>query len=318
MQAQSGVVGPVEATLQLYLANGPGDPHLIFEALVRGCLQTQSVERAHHYTSLWTRQFPDDWRARFWHGRTLEEGLRHDLAAEAYEQVLQQKPDYLEAHLRRGLVLQWRGRYPEALAHLQTYLGQRPNDATALLALARCQRSLGPPAELRKTLDRLFALPGEHPEGWVLRGQLELAADRPREALRWLEKAVQRIPHDREVNLALATTLQQLRRPAEAHRYGQRHREIDRGLRRMEELTKQILARPRDVALRHEAGATLVRLGQDAQAIRWFVSALLLDPRHPPTRRALADCIARLGDPKLTAVYRPLLADPPERKEQVP
>jgi tetratricopeptide (TPR) repeat protein len=317
MQAQSGVVGPVEGTLQFHLGDGTGDPHLIFEALVRGCLQCQLVERAYHYSSLWTKQFPEDWHARFWHGRTLEQGLRYDLAAEAYDQVLAQQPDHLEAHLRRGQVLQWRGRYPEAFSHLETYLHHRPDDPSALLALARCQRSLRPRAEVRETLDRLLALPGAHPEGWLLRGQLELDADRPSEALLWLDKAVQRIPHDREVNLALAATLRRLHRDADAKQYEQRHREIERDLRRMDDLTKAILAKPRDVALRHEAGATLVRLGQDAQAIRWFVSALLLHPQHQPTRQALAGCIRRLRDPKLTDAYRTLLASPPPPKEHL-
>jgi predicted Zn-dependent protease len=317
-QAQSGAVAPVERTIHLYLADGTGDPQLIFEALARGCLQGQLVERAYHYSGLWTQRFPDSWHARFWHGRVLEQGLRHDLAAEAYGQVLAQKPDHLEAQLRRGEVLRRGGRPAEALAHLETYVRHRPEDPAGLLALARCQRALRPPAEARATLDRLFALPGEHHEGWLLRGQLELNADRPGEALTWLEKAERRLPHDRELNLALSVTLHQLRRPAEAKRYEQRHREIERDLQRMEELTKAILARPDDVSLRYEAGTTLVRLGQDDQAIRWFVSALLLGPRHQPTRQALAACIQRLGDPKLADAYRAVLAPLPDRKDQLP
>ena len=95
-------------------------------------------------------------------------------------------------------------------------------------------------------------------------------------------------------------------------------RTIERDLRRLEELTKEILARPDDVALRYEAGSTLVRLGQDGQAARWFVSALLLYPRHQPTRQALAGCIQRLGDPKLADAYRALLGPSPESKGEAP
>jgi tetratricopeptide (TPR) repeat protein len=317
-QAQSGAVEPVAGALQQHLAAGTGDPQLIYEALVRGCLQGQFVPRAYHYSSQWTARFPDSWHARFWHGRVLEQGLQYDLAAEAYARVLEQRPEHLEARLHCGQVLQWRGRYAPAMAHLNAYLEQRPDDPAALLALARCQHSVCPPAQARETLDRLFALPGEHPEGWLLRGQLELNDGRPGDALPWLEKARQRIPHDLQLNLALAATMHQLRRFAEAKHYEQRHGEIERDLHRMEDLTKEILAQPRDVSLRYEAGATLVRLGQDGQAIRWLVSALMLDPRHQPTRQALADCIRRLGDPKLLEAYRAVLAPPPEGKEQVP
>ncbi len=317
-QAQVGAVQPVEGRLKLHLADGSGDPDVIFEALVSGCLRCQLVDRAYQYSTLWTDRHPDSWQARYWHGRALEQGLRHDLAAEAYGKALELRPDYLDAHLRRAQMLYLRGRYQEALPHLQTYLEQRPDDKAALLALARCQYSLFPPAEARATLAQLLAQPGDHPEGWLLLGKLELAADRAAEALTWLEKAARRIPHDREVNLALATALSRLSRPDEARRFEQRHREIDRDLRRMEELTKEILTRPRDAGLRHEAGATLVRLGQDPQAIRWFVSALLLDPSHEPTRQSLAGCIERLGDPKLTEAYRPLLAPSPPRKDPLP
>src|SRR5262249_7739340 len=100
--------------------------------------------------------------------------------------------------------------------------------------------------------------------------------------------------------------------------YEQRHREIERDLRRMEELTKEILTRPREVSLRLEAGETLVRLGQNAQALRWFVSALLLDPSDRPTRKALAACVRRLGDPRVADAYQALLAEPPVGEDPAP
>jgi hypothetical protein len=105
----------------------------------------------------------------------------------------------------------------------------------------------------------------------------------------------------------MATALRLLDRAAEAEPYERRKREVERDLHRMDELIKASLANPRDVSLRYEAGATLVRLGQGGQAVRWFVSALLLDPGHQPTKKALADCIRQLGDPQLIAAYRPIL-----------
>jgi tetratricopeptide (TPR) repeat protein len=206
-------------------------------------------------------------------------------------------------------VLLWRGRYPEALPHFEAVVEQPPTNEAALLGLAQCQRSLRPPEETRATLSRLLALPGDHPAGWLLQGQLELEADRPAEALPWLERAVRRIPLDRDANQALAISLRRLNRAAEAEPYEQRKHEVEHHLRRMDELIKASLSNPRDVSLRYEAGTTLVRLGQDGQAIRWFVSTLLLDPRHQATKKALAGCIERLGDPKLAAAYRPILEE---------
>lgn len=307
-EAQSGIVGPVEEALQRYLGAGV-EERLVLEALARGCLQSNLTERAYHYTRHWVEHYPDDWYGRFWYGRALEQGLRYDLATEAYQTVLARAPDYLEADLHCGQVLLWRGRYPDALPHFEAVVGRQPANEAALLGLAQCQRSLRPPEEARATLGQLLALPGDHPAGWLLRGQLELEADRPDEALPWLERAVRRTPFDRDANQALATALRQLNRAAEAEPYERRRREVERDLQRMDELIEASLANPRDVSLRYEAGTTLVRLGQDGEALRWFVSALLLDPGHQATRKALAGCIDRLGDPRLTAAYRPILKE---------
>jgi tetratricopeptide (TPR) repeat protein len=307
-EAQSGVVEPVEEPLRRYLAAGV-EERLILEALARGCLQSNFTERAYHYTSRWVERHPDDWYGQFWHGRALEQGLRYDLAAEAYQAMLARKPDHLAARLHCGQVLLWRGRYPEALPHFEAVVEQQPTNEAALLGLAQCQRSLRPPEEARATVDRLLALPGDHPAGWLLQGQLELEADRPAEALPWLERAVRRTPLDRDANQTLATALRRLNRDDEAETYEQRRHEVERDLHRMDELIKASLSNPRDVALRYEAGTTLVRLGQDGPAMRWFVSALLLDPGHAATKKALADCIQRLGDSQLAAAYRPILEE---------
>jgi tetratricopeptide (TPR) repeat protein len=312
-QAQAGMVRPVEESLQRYLAAGT-EERLILEALSRGCLQSTFTERAYHYTSLWVERYPDDWYGRFWYGRTLEQGLRYDLAAEAYQAVLARKPNHLEARLHCGQVLLWRGRYPEALPHFEAVVEQQPANEIALLGLAQCQHSLCPPEETRSTLDRLLALPGDHPTGWLLLGQLELEADRPAEALPWLERVLRRTPRDHDANQTMATTLRRLNRDAEAETYERRKNEVERDLHRMDELIKASLSNPRDISLRYEAGTTLVRLGQDDQAIHWFVSALVLDPGHQATKRALADCIRRLGDPQLAAAYQPILEERPPRR----
>jgi tetratricopeptide (TPR) repeat protein len=305
-EAQSGAVQSVEEPLRRYRADG-AEERLILEALARGCLQSNFTEQAYHYTSHWVEGYPDDWYGWFWHGRTLEQGLRYDLAAEAYQAVLGRKPDHLEAHLHCGQVLLWRGRYSEALPHFEAVVQREPTNEAALLGLAQCQRCLRPTEETRATLRLLLALPGDHPAGWLLLGQVELDADRPAQALPWLGRAVRRTPLDRDANQFMATALRRLDRAAEAEPYEQRKDEVERDLHRMDELIKASLSNPRDVAMRYEAGITLVRLGQDGPAMRWLVSALLLDPGHQATKKALADCIERLGDPQLAAAYRPIL-----------
>src|SRR5207248_5090051 len=109
-----------------------------------------------------------------------------------------------------------------------------------------------------------------------------------------------------ETYQALATTLRLLNRQEEAQRYEAKRQALEHDLRRMEDLTKEIIQRPRDAALRCEAGTILLRLGQDEQAARWLASALLIDPGHAPTKEALRACLPKLGDPKLVEHYRRL------------
>src|SRR5262249_25517065 len=261
------------------------------------------------WSSRWVEIFPDDSQAHLMRGQVLESGLRYDLAAEEYQQALERKPDMMTAHLRLGEMLRRKGQYTEALSHFQAYLQNEPHDAAALVGLARCQRCLSAPEVALATLDRLFADQQEHAGALLLRGQLELERGNAEGALEWLQRAERLLPQDLDTYQALATALRLLNRKEEAEAYETKRQQIERDLRRMEELTKEIIQRPRDAALRYEAGTVLLRLGQEQQAARWLASALLIDPHHKPTKKSLAVCLPKLGDPKLVEHYRHILQD---------
>src|SRR5262249_26623 len=130
----------------------------------------------------------------------------------------------------------------------------------------------------------------------------------------WLERVLRRTPQDHDANQAMATALRRLNRDAEAETYEPRKNEVERDLHRMDELIKASLSNPRDAARRYQAGTILLRPGQEPQTVGWLVSALVLDPGHQATKRALADCIRRLGDPQLEAAYHSILEERPPRK----
>src|SRR5262249_720488 len=152
-----------------------------------------------------------------------------------------------------------------------------PQDTAALFGLARCQRYLSPAEITLATLDRLFAENPQHPGGLLLRGQLELERGRSEEAVTWLQRAERAHPPDLDTYQALVTAFRLLNRKEEAEAYEAKRQQTERDLRRMETLTKEIIQNPHDVALRCEAGTTLLRLGQEQQGVRWLVSALLID-----------------------------------------
>lgn len=307
LQAQVGMVRPVEATLRRYMANYPDQEKVILEALIHGDLQSNYLEAAHNWAALWTEHYPDDGQGWFWRGYALERGLRYDLAAEEYQRALERRPQHADTHLRLAEVLLWKGRFDEALAHFGVYLAKDPEHATSLLGRARCQRSLGQLDAARATLEQLDAFQLEPPGALLLRGELELDADHAEEAVVWLRRAQAQTPQDREANQMLATALRRLMRVEEAEVYERNKKRIEADLRRMDELTREVVSHPDDVARRYEAGTILLRLGQETQALSWLVSAFLLDREHEPTKKALADCLQKLGDPKLLAYYRQVL-----------
>jgi tetratricopeptide (TPR) repeat protein len=303
-RAQAGMVrGGTEG---LEGAARPGEEWLVLEALVRGCLESNFLDQAYQWSHGWIERFPEDWRAYFWEGRVLERGLRYDLALEAYRKSLEHRPNHAETHLRLAEMLTKAGRHAEALSHYENYLASHPERVDALLGLARCQCELGRAGDARTTLERV-PTSEDRPAALVLRGRAALESDQLEEALTWLEKAVATDPNDPEANQRLAIALRRAERGEEAEKYETRKKEIEKALRRMEELTKEALDRPNDVDLRFEAGSILMGLGRYPQAARWLLSALLLDRKHAPTRKALAECLPRLGDPKLTELCQRVL-----------
>src|SRR5206468_3808897 len=158
--------------------------------------QVKSPRDAYQWASRWREQYPDDWQAHYWLGLAYADGMRHDLAAEEFQEVLASKPGHADEHLHLAEALSAKGRCGDAALHFRAYLESAPDNVRALLGLARCQRSLGEGEASRQSLERLLILQPDHAGGLLLRGQLELDADEPAEALTWLRRAYDRTPKD--------------------------------------------------------------------------------------------------------------------------
>jgi tetratricopeptide (TPR) repeat protein len=311
IDAQAGGVPRVESQLRALLAEGSADEPLIFEALVRGCLQGNFVKDAYRWSDLWTERHADDWRAHFWHGVVLEAGLQKDLAMAQYQTALDSNPDYPDAHLRLGELLLVSRRYPEARAHYQFVLQKDAEHAGALLGLAHCQRAAGQLAEARVTLDHLLSSAPNNAVALLLRGQVELDAIDASAALPVLRRAETLNPRDRLTLEPLVTALRLLNQEEEARKYDDTLAQIDKDQKRLEEVVKEALEKPADVSLRTEAGNLCLRLGRPQDALRWLASALMIDRDYPPAKLALSECLQKLGDPALLEYYRSLISPSP-------
>jgi tetratricopeptide (TPR) repeat protein len=294
--AQMGLPARAEPTLVRLLQRGHHEETMILEALARGNLQINSAREAHRWTRIWVERHPDDWQAHFWQGQALAQGGQNELAVEAFQKALAGNPAHSATHYLLADALSRVARFPEAAAHFQTALAKAPDDTATLLGLANCQRSLGRSAEARATAERLLE---DHPEmasAWLLLGQIALDEDDPREALELLRRAETLDPYDRITTKTLGTTLRRLRRDTEAQRCEARLNQLDDDYRSLGELKKKVLADPKDVAPRFEAGVVCLRLGRPYEAERWLVGVLEQNPHHQAARQALAECVRRLRE----------------------
>jgi tetratricopeptide (TPR) repeat protein len=310
LQAQSGNITQVEPRLRELLAAGHADEPLILEALVRGCLYYNFTTDACRWSGLWTERHPDDWQARYWHGVALDAAAQPESAVESYQAALKGNPDHVDARLRLAELLLRLQRFGEAREHFYAVLLADPDSAAALLGVAQCRRAAGETDQARAIVERALA---QEPSAGALRlrGMLALDREDPRQAVIYLRRAEAADPNDRATLKNLAAALRLLSEDADALQYEKRAEQIAKDEKRLDQLTKDAFAKPTDVALRTEAGTLSLHNGRYQEALRWLAGALVLDHAYEPARKALNECLDKLGDPALRESYRAQLSTPP-------
>ena len=310
IKAQIGYLSEIVNQLQDILKEGHSDDRFILEALIFGYFRTNFLTEANRWALVWIDQHPDDWLARYWHGLVLEGGSQFSLAKDEYEEALALNPNGFELHLRVAEVLMHNKASEETLAHYEAVLKTDPTNPIALHGLARCQHSLRSSDDAKATLARLIEIHPEFIGAYTLEAHLADLEDRTEEALEWLKKAQAIDPNDRLTNQRLSEVLMRLKRDAEAKEIQVRTREIEKQLLRLDDIRKEVLNVPKDVALRNEAGNILLKLGKPQEALGWFISAYFIDKKDQPTREGMKKCLQRMGDKELMDHYKHLLEGP--------
>lgn len=305
MQAQSGELQTVEQRLLADLSKAsPLEQLNIFEALAKGYLKIDRLTDVLALTREWIERYPNQWQPRFFRGRVFQLGHSPDRAIAEFRRLLELNPDHVYAHFELAGALLLNSELPEALEHFQLFLRHYPDDPAALAGLANCQFSLGEFAAAQATLNQLFAKHPEHAAGFFLQAKLELALNKPQEALRWLRRGEALAPYEMDILYNLVLVYQRLGKDEEAKRAEQKLHEARRRFDRLDAIKKQILTESGSASRRHEAGAIALSLGRDEEALHWLHSALHLDPNHRATHQLLADYYAKRGDGMRAANHR--------------
>jgi tetratricopeptide (TPR) repeat protein len=298
MQTQEfGPRGDDEATLHHYILSGQHpEERLILESLVKGYLHTFYLGNADRWLSYWIEVHPEDWQPYLWRGQLRERLKRDDDAIKDYRGALKLNPRQDEAALRLARVLQLRGTgYEEAHRLFQGYLAGHPKDASALLGLANCQRSLRDAEGARKTLEGLLEHDPDVERAYLVFALLESDLENYPRALAYLRKAEAIKANEPDVVHQLSLVLRRLGRDEEADKYHAKHQELEQALKDLEAATRAVMLNPRDLDKRCQAGRILLQAGEE-EGVRWLITALQEDPNHRPTQLALAEYYEKSSD----------------------
>lgn len=288
-QAQQGKLDKVEPALVSFVERGHPDKVLILEALAQGYLKSFQLPRALHCLDRWVQEQPDNPQALMWRGEARLRYGRTSEAIEDYRRAVELDPEEPESHEKLADLLLNSNIAAEALIHFEWLQLHRPDDREAALGVARCQASLGQTRAATDQLDRLIATEPRHAAALAERGKLAVDAGEAAAGEHWLRQSLAVAPFERETVYSLFRCLQFLNRPNEAKEMQDRIDRIDADRKRLDQLKSAVLASPHDPGPRSEMGRILLRNGQDKEGLRWLQSALAEDPRHGPSREALAE-----------------------------
>ncbi len=308
LRAQQGDVSAVEQPLKALIDQGHPDRFLILEACVAGYLKKQHLKRALVCLNWWLERRPDEVRALLWRGWAWERLGRYDEAARDLFRAVQLAPDRAEARLRLGSFLLDRARPAEAAEQFRRALTLQPENLDARLGLARCRRRQGQLDEARGLLETVLASRPEDPTALGERGLVALASGQPEVAAPYLRKAAERLPDDREVIYNLGLCLNRLGDKAGAETWRVRLEELDKDLRRIDEIIRRLPAAEAKAPLRHEGALLYLKYGKRDEALAWLLTALEDDPTYRPAHESLARWYEAAGQTELAARHRRLAA----------
>ncbi len=311
--AQSGDVPAVQRELMALLAEGAPDEvaEEVYEAVARGHLITYRLRDAELCINMWLQWRPDAPQARVMRASLYEQYGDYGSAAADYRAVLSQFPKHREARRRLAQALAWQNKFDQAAEQFEICLSTHPNDAEAILGLARCRRRQGNAEAARSLLEQGLAQnPPPQFRGLILTelGRVYLGEGKTAKAVEVLNQALAILPGEGAVHHALGTAMARIGDKEKAQYHHQRLREIQADYTRLNHVTQKLLDEPNNADLRCEAGEILIREGLKKEGAEWLLTALKCDPNHRKSHQLLAEFFAEIGNRELAARHRLLAA----------
>lgn len=296
LRAARGELDQVEKICQTRIEQNDPDAPLIFEALVTGALRTSRLRYADNCLHRWLQHEPRSALAHYYRGVLFEFMAVRQEAAAAYKQALELDPQLDPARVQLAIQLLDLLRAAEAVPHFEYLQAQQPDDPRLPVYLAQCQDQMGKQAEAEAILDAVLAREPNFPPALAECAKLAMRTGRLAEAEVHLRKAARLEPSDYTIHYMLYQCLVQNEKGNEAAELQKRLKQIAEDSSRMHAIfNNEMVQAPLDVALHYEAGMISLRAGNYREMMRWFESALRIEPKHAPTHRAMAEFLLKAG-----------------------
>lgn len=297
----------------LFLNAGADGPE-ICKAFVIASLKRFQVADASRVIAGWKADFPDDPEPYFQEARIAGVALRWRDAESAYREALKLAPERKD--VREGLIeaLLKQLKFAEADAELKHLLQRDPGNTAAEVNRADCLIRLGSLDEARTLLQSILKHDASQYQALVMLGQLEMAAGRSTEAVKSLDQAVAIHSEDAETRYLFAKALRAAGRDDDAAPHFQFRESAKEPLLRLNQATVELVAAPRNLALRYEVGELTWRWKSHEEGAVWLLSLLELDPSHRPTHALLARHYELLGNNEKASRHRELAGEVKDQK----
>ena len=304
-RATRGDTDSTAAALEVRIRRGGAEARLAREALILGLVAQFHHPEARAGLSEWLAESPDDPVAVFLDGKLKVEEGGTDQAVAAFQRALELDPDLEEARLQLGFLLVSKRRGAEAIPVLKVLREQLPDHPEVQVLWVKALALVGRSDESRAALEECLRQHPDYPGALAERGSFAITDGDEPLAVDYLQRAVRQDPANLGARNQLAFALTRVGRQTEAQKQYDAIKQLTADSDRITALVQGALQEdPNNPSIHREIGMIALRSGDTREALRWFHSALRVDPNHLPTHRTLAAVYQELQNPVLAAKHR--------------
>jgi tetratricopeptide (TPR) repeat protein len=311
LRTQAGEVDELAPVLFDTVEKGHPESPLILETVARAYMLRLRYKPASACLSKWIEIEPQNAKPFHWRGWALERLNNRKGARADYNRALELDPDLVPVRLRVAEMFIEDKQAPEALPHLERLFRQVPDNPHVQAQMGICLFLLGRGVEARRLMEGAVDHLPNDPALLVALANLDLQDGRPAEAERRLRAVLAADSSDTESLFVLASALQLQGRAEESAatlaEYTRKRVVVERINELLKDKADNPTAKADDYA---EIGRLFLEIGRNKYGVYWLEQALERDPSYQPAHSALAEYYERKGDATAAAVHRKKLRSP--------